>query len=123
MKHTEDIIVKLLQIRAARKLAESGTMSDDDLQKLRELIAENRRQVPSFALAHFDRLESAGQSGLAETVNGKCTACGADIAEDELEYLKKNKNIGVCDNCFAFVYMPSEKYDIKSFFKEFLARQ
>ncbi len=123
MKHTEDIILKLLQIRAARKLAESGTMSDENLQKLRELIAENRRQVPSFALAHFDRLESAGQSGLAETVDGKCKACGADIAEEEIEYLKKNKNIGVCDSCFAFVYMPNENYDLKSFFKDFLSSQ
>ena len=70
MKHTEDIIVKLLQIREARKLAESNVMSDEDTEKLRDLIAANRRQIPSFALSHFDRLESDGKSGLAEVVDG-----------------------------------------------------
>ena len=121
MKHTEDIIIKLLQIRKARKLSESGTMSDDDIQKLRDLIVENRRQIPSFALSHFDRLENSGGSGLAEVHNDKCSACGANIAAEEIDYLKKNKNIGVCDNCFAFVYMPDEKYQVDSFFKSYLS--
>ena len=116
MKHTEDIILKLLQIRRARKLAESGVLSADDVQKLRELIADNRRHIPAFALSHFDRLEAAGKSGLAEVRDGKCAACGAEIPEDEIEYLRKNKNIGVCDNCFAFVFMPDEKYNLDKFF-------
>jgi putative zinc ribbon domain len=122
MKHTEDIIIKLLQIREARKLAESNTLSDDDVQKLRELIIENRRQIPSFALSHFDRLEATGKIGLAQVTDGKCSACGADIDNDEIEYLNKNRNIGVCDNCFAFIYMPDSKFDVDAFFKDFLSK-
>ena len=122
MKHTEDIIVKLLQIREARKLAESNVMSDEDTEKLRNLIAANRRQIPSFALSHFDRLESDGKSGLAEVANGKCAACGAEISADEIEYLEKNRNIGVCDNCFAFIYMPDEKYNVADSVKKFLSK-
>ena len=122
MKHTEDIIIKLLQIRQARKLAESNVMSDEDIQKLRDLITSNRRQIPTFALSHFDRLEASGKSGLAEAKYGKCSACGAEIDADEIEYLKKNRNIGVCDNCFAFIYIPDEKFDVSAFFKELLAK-
>ena len=116
MKHTEDIIVKLLQIRQARKLIDSNVMSDDDIQKLRDLIANNRRQIPSFALSHFDRLESDGKSGLAEV------AGGAEIDADEIEYLRKNRNIGVCDNCFAFTYIPDSQFDVSAFFKDFLSK-
>ena len=122
MKHTEDIIVKLLQIRQARKLIDSNVMSDDDIQKLRDLIANNRRQIPSFALSHFDRLESDGKSGLAEVAGGKCSACGAEIDADEIEYLRKNRNLGVCDNCFAFTYIPDSQFDVSAFFKDFLSK-
>jgi len=122
MKHTEDIIVRLLQIRKARELSESNALSGDDVEKLRGLIIENRRQIPSFALSHFDRIEASGKPGLAEIVDCKCSACGARIADEEIEYLKKNRNIGVCDGCFAFTYMPDANFDIDGFFKDFLSK-
>ena len=121
MRHTEDIIVRLLRIREARKLCDSHLLSDDDIQTLRDFIAENRRQIPAFALAHFDRLESSGKSGLAKVVDGKCSACSTEVPQDEIVYLKKNRNIGVCDNCYAFIFMPNEKFDVEDFFKKFLA--
>ncbi len=122
MKHTEDIIQRLLRIRKARNLSESPSMSEDDVQVLRDFIIENRRQVPPFALSHFDRLEASGKMGLAEVVDKKCAACGAKIADDEIDYLLKNKNIGVCDNCFAFIYMPDEKFNDNGFFQKLLGK-
>jgi len=83
---------------------------------------ENRRQVPSFALSHFDRLEAAGKSGLAKVVEGKCEACGAEVPPDEVSYLKKNRNIGVCDGCYAFLYMPDEKFEDSGFFEDLLSK-
>jgi len=121
MKHTEDIIQKLLKIRKARELSESPIMSADNVQKLRDFIMENRRQIPSFALSHFDRLEASGKSGIAEVVDNKCAACGCAVPSDEIEYLTKNRNIGVCDNCYAFLYIRDPNFDLDGFFKDFLA--
>ncbi len=122
MRHTEDIIQRLLRIRKARELSESPSMSEDDVQILRDFISENRRQVPPFALSHFDRLEASGKKGIAEVVDKKCAACGAPISDDEIDYLEKNKNIGVCDNCFAFIYMPDAKFNDDGFFEELLRK-
>lgn len=121
MRQTEDIIQKLLSIRRAAELSESPEMSDEEVQILRDFIMENRRQVPPFALAHFDRLEASGKKGIAEVVDKKCAACGTPIADDEIAYLQKNKNIGVCDNCFAFIYMDDPKFHCDdAFFKKLL---
>ena len=68
------------------------------------------------------RLENSGACGVAEVVDGKCAACGAKISEDEIDYLRKNKNIGVCDNCFAFIYMPDEKFNDDGFFDKLLGK-
>ena len=122
MRHTEDIIQRLLRIRKAAALSESPSMSEDDIQKLRDFIIENRRQIPPFALSHFDRLEASGKRGIAHIEGKKCSACGAEIADDEIEYLVKNKNIGVCDNCFAFIYMPDDQYKDDGFFNRLLGK-
>ena len=122
MKHTEDIIRRLLRIRKARALSESPKMSEDDVQILRDFIIENRRQVPPFALSHFDRLEASGKKGIAEVVDKKCAACGASVSDEEIDYLVKNKNIGVCDDCFAFIYMPDEKFNDDGFFDKLLGK-
>ena len=115
MKHTEDIILRLLRIREARKLSESPLASPDDI--------ENRRQIPSFALSHFDRLEACGMRGLAAVKDGKCSACGAPVPPDEIEYLEKNKNIGVCDGCFCFLYLDDEKFHDDDFFARLLNKK
>lgn len=120
MKHTEDIILKLLRIRRARILSERADMSADDVQKLRDFILDCRRQIPSFALSHFDRLEASGKYGVAKAENGKCSACGAVLPDDEIEYLEKNRNIGVCEKCYAFVYMPDEAFEPDDFFEKLL---
>ncbi|MBE6414482.1 MAG: hypothetical protein E7035_08030 [Verrucomicrobiaceae bacterium] len=122
MRHTEDIIQRLLRIRKARSLSESPSMSENEVQVLRDFIIENRRQVPPFALSHFDRLEASGKMGLAEVVEKKCASCGAVVPDDEIDYLVKNKNIGVCDNCFAFIYMPDEKFNDDGFFEKLLGK-
>ncbi len=122
MRHTEDIIVRLLRIREARKLCDSHLLSDDDIQTLRDFIAENRRQIPAFALAHFDRLESSGKSGLAKVVDGKCSACSTEVPQDEIVYLKKNRNIGVCDSCYAFLYMPDEKFEESGYVRHLIGK-
>ena len=122
MRHTEDIIQRLLRIRKAASLSESPSMSEEDVQTLRDFIIENRRQIPPFALSHFDRLEASGKKGIAEVVDKKCSACGAPVAEDEIEYLVKNKNIGVCDNCFAFIFMPDDQYKDDGFFNRLLGK-
>ena len=121
MRHTEDIILRLLKIRKARKLSESPLMSEENVQKLRDFIIENRRQIPSFALSHFDRLEAAGKQGLAKVEGGRCAACGAEVPQEEIEYLLENKNIGVCDGCYAFIYMPDPKFDDPNFFETLLS--
>ena len=90
MKHTEDIILRLLRIREARRLSESPLASQDDVQILRDFIIENRRQIPSFALSHFD---------------------------------EKNKNIGVCDGCFCFLYLDDEKFHDEDFFARLLNKK
>ena len=115
--------MKLLRIRQAVKLSESPLMSEEKVQILRDFIINNRRQIPSFALAHFDRLEASGKMGIAEVVDKKCSACGARISDDEIAYLQKNKNIGVCDNCFAFIYMDGQKFaGDDEFFADLLRR-
>ncbi len=120
MKHTEDIILRLLRIREARRLSESPLASSEDVQILRDFIIENRRQIPSFALSHFDRLEAGGTPGIAAVENGRCSSCGAAVPADEIEYLDRNKNIGVCDGCFCFLYLPDEKFCDGGFFKRLL---
>lgn len=121
MKQTEDIILKLLRIRQAVKLSESPLMSEEKVQILRDFIINNRRQIPSFALAHFDRLEAAGKQGLAKVEGGRCGACGAAVPQDEIEYLHENRNIGVCDGCYAFIYIPDSKFDDPDFFEKLLS--
>ena len=117
MKHSEDIVVKLLQIKQANKLINCGKMSGENIEKLKIFIAQTRGQVAPLALSHFDRLENSGGCGVAEVVDGKCSHCGAQIAPDELEYLKNN--IGVCENCFAFTYIADAKFDAAAFLKDF----
>lgn len=119
MKHSEDIVVKLLQIKYANRLVKSGKMSGENIEKLEDFVARTRQQVAPLALSHFDRLENSGACGVAEVVDGKCSHCGAKIAPDELEYLKNN--IGVCENCFAFTYIADSKFDVEAFFKDFLS--
>lgn len=79
VKHTEDIVLRLLRIREARRLSESPLASSEDVQVLRSFIIENRRQIPSFALSHFDRLEAGGTPGLAAVENGRCSSCGTAV--------------------------------------------
>ena len=123
MRQTEDIIQKLLRIRKARELSEQPQMSEEEVEALREFIIENRRQLTHFAMSHFDRLEASGKMGIAEVVDKKCSACGARISDDEIAYLQKNKNIGVCDNCFAFIYMDGQKFaGDDEFFADLLRR-
>ena len=93
------------------------------VQILRDFIIENRRQIPSFALSHFDRLEACGMRGLAAVKDGKCSACGAPVPPDEIEYLEKNKNIGVCDGCFCFLYLDDEKFHDDDFFARLLNKK
>ena len=123
VKHTEDIVLRLLRIREARRLSESPLASSEDVQVLRSFIIENRRQIPSFALSHFDRLEAGGTPGLAAVENGRCSSCGTAVPADEIEYLEKNKNIGVCDGCFCFLYLPDEKFCDDGFFKRLLHKE
>lgn len=123
MKHTEDIILGLLRIREARRLSESPLMSEENVQILRDFIIENRRQIPSFALSHFDRLEAGGKSGLAAIVDGKCAFCGTPVPPDEIDYLEKNKNIGVCDGCFCFIYIPDGNFKDDDFFERLLNKK
>lgn len=122
MKHTEDIILRLLRIRRARILSERADMSADEVQILRDCILENRRHVPSFALSHFDRLEASGLCGVAEIRDGKCSACGASVPADEVDFLEKNRSIGVCEKCYAFVYIPDPMFEPDDFFKKLLGR-
>lgn len=109
VKHTEDIVLRLLRIREARRLSESPLASSEDVQVLRSFIIENRRQIPSFALSHFDRLEAGGTPGLAAVENGRCSSCGTAVPRTKSNILKK-QNIGVCDGCFA-----SSTFRTKSF--------
>ena len=120
MNNTRDIILRFIKIRQAVLLSERKDMSNDNVQKLRDFILENRRQIPPFALAHFDRLEASGKSGIAEIENGRCCCCGTKISDEELKYLKDAKSIGVCDNCYAFIYNPSEECNVSKFFEDFL---
>ena len=120
MKHTEDIILRLLRIRRARALSERHDMSAENVQILRDFILENRRQVPSFALLHFDRLEASGKRGVAVVKDGRCSFCSTPLPPDELDYLEKNRNIGVCDKCYAFLYMPDARFEPDDFFEKLL---
>lgn len=122
VKHTEDIVLRLLRIREARRLSESPLASSEDVQVLRSFIIENRRQIPSFALSHFDRLEAGGTPGLAAVENGRCSSCGTAVPADEIEYLEKNKNIGVCDGCFCFLYLPDESFATTDFSSAFFTK-
>lgn len=121
MNNSEDVIRRLLRIKEATRLSESPLMSEDNVQKLRGFIMENRMQIPSFALAHFDRMEASGKPGIAEITNGECSACHAKIPSEELEFLKTNTSIGVCDSCYAFIYLPEEKFAAADFFKHLLS--
>ena len=120
MKETRDIILRLIKIRQAERLTNNKGMSADDIQKLRDFILENRRRVPPFALSHFDRLEASGGRGIAAIENGKCSFCGTPVPKDELDYLEKAKNIGVCDHCYAFLYIPDDDCKIGDFFENLL---
>ena len=119
MKETRNIILRLIRIKEAVRLSEQKGMNPDDVQVLRDFILENRRQIPSFALAHFDRLEASGKSGISKVEDGKCSSCKSDISEAEKEYLKEG-SIGVCNNCYSFLYEHSEDFEIRDFFDKFL---
>ncbi len=123
MRNTEEIIAALLEIREARKLCKDKTLSPDDVQKLRDFIAVNRRKVPAFAMSHFDRLETPGRSGLAEVRNDRCSACGAPLARGEKERLLKTRGIGVCDGCYAFLYLPGAKFDVSESVRGVVGKQ
>lgn len=120
MNRTEDIIRAMLRLRRARRLAESPLMSPENVEILRNFIIETRRKIPAFALSHFDRIEASGKSGLSKVENGRCCGCGAKVSEDEIESMSKNRNIGVCDNCFGFLYADVPALDDSDSFFETL---
>ncbi len=106
MTQTEKTIQDLLRIRELQKLMQRRGLSADEIDAYRAEEEELRRRIPPFVIEHFDRLEESGKPGIADIgENGTCSACGAKIPESEIEYIKKNRNIGVCDSCFAFLYI------------------
>lgn len=105
MRHGEEIIRKLLRVKKAEEAAKS-TASREISEKISDYIFELEREIPALVLSHVRRLEAQGCPGFAEVADGKCSACGEVLPEDELEFIK-SENIGVCERCFAFLYYPS----------------
>ena len=109
MTHGGEIIRKLLMIKKAERLLETEK-DRERRERVSELIMELERDIPPLVLAHIVRLEAMERPGFSEVKDGKCASCGTEVPADEYEYLRR-ENIGVCDKCFAFLYVPNPELE------------
>jgi hypothetical protein len=85
------------QIPEARRFDET-TMSKE-IQKL-------RKKIPTSILGHYDRQRLRGKKSFAPVCNKVCGACYLQIPKATVLHMQETREMGVCDNCGAFIYLP-----------------
>jgi predicted nucleic acid-binding Zn-ribbon protein len=102
-------------LQSLRKL----TRFDDELQKLskdtheyREMqgkIETLRAPMPTSILSHYDKRAARGKLAIAPVRGGVCGACHLSIPSGHLsDLLRKPRELNVCDNCGAFIYLAED---------------
>ncbi len=71
-----------------------------------QTIEELRGRIPTSILSHYDRLRMRGKQSVAPVCNNVCGACHLQISKGAILRLQGSGEMGVCDNCSAFIYVP-----------------
>jgi uncharacterized protein len=94
------------QVAAESAQARERTQADQRglavLQKERASIASS---VGSVALQHYERVRKSRRGiGVAEAVDGRCTACNMTVRLQIFQDLKKGDEILACESCQRLLY-------------------
>ena len=81
-----------------------GDDHDQDLDELKNKIADLRKDVPVTILSHFDRLRQRGV-GIAQEIEGRCKSCHMSIPPGDLARYKKSEIEVKCPNCNVYLYL------------------
>jgi predicted nucleic acid-binding Zn-ribbon protein len=94
---------ELHRLEGRRQLPEAErSCSSSDTKEIEEL----RKRIPTSILGHYDRLRLRGKVGVAPVHNDVCGACHLHIPKGVVVHLQGSHEMGVCDNCGAFIYVP-----------------
>jgi uncharacterized protein len=95
-----------LQVEAEKGRARERTASDQ--KAVAELQQERAGVVPKMSAAAVQKYERARKSrkgiGVAEVVDGRCTACNMALRLQYFQDLKKDNQILTCESCQRLLY-------------------
>jgi predicted nucleic acid-binding Zn-ribbon protein len=69
-------------------------------------IQELRKRIPTSILGHYDRLRLRGKESVAPVRRDVCGACHLQIPRGVVLHLQGSHDMGICDHCSAFIYVP-----------------
>lgn len=72
-------------------------------------IAGEREKVPPFILAHHDRLRVRGRTSTVPVNDWICRSCFISVPSGLRTKLASRDDICVCENCGAYIYLPTEQ--------------
>lgn len=78
-------------------------------EALDRAIAAERPKVPSFILAHHDRIRGRGRSSTFPVRDWICRSCFISVPSGLRTKLASRDDICVCENCGAYIYLPTEE--------------
>jgi predicted nucleic acid-binding Zn-ribbon protein len=89
---------------ALQQLVNSPVSAERDarVQALRDVI-------PAPVLSHFDRLLTVGRKGVSVVRDGICRQCHLRVPSGTAASLARPKDLFICDNCGAYLYVPLEE--------------
>jgi len=73
------------------------------------VIDSLRQSVPAPILAHFLRIVTNGEKGIAEVHQGICTACHIRVPSCQAAILSTEENIHVCEYCGSYLVQPEDE--------------
>jgi hypothetical protein len=74
-------------------------------------IADERTKVPPFILAHHDRLRARGKTSTVPVKDWICRSCFISVPIGLRTKLASRSDVCVCENCGAYIYLPTEQED------------
>jgi hypothetical protein len=72
-------------------------------------IADERTKVPPFILAHHDRVRARGKTSTVPVKDWICRSCYISVPSGLRTKLASRDDICVCENCGAYIYLPTEQ--------------
>ena len=99
----------LRDIKELQRLEEPAQTPGEEPARSKETVSEIqalRKRIPTSILGHYDRLRARGKQGVAAVRNGVCGACHLQLPRGVVLHMQGAHEMGVCDHCGAFIYLP-----------------